>query len=47
MYKTMRLNPLWTWDKDTTDWIEKKKKELRGKTATDAEEDEIDNNSDH
>lgn len=55
MYKTMRLNPLWNWDKeDTIDWIEKKKKDFikfRGMTATDAEEDveeeeEIDESSD-
>ena len=46
MYKTMRLNPLWIWDReDTINWIGKG---FRGMTATDAEEDveEIDDNSD-
>ena len=54
MYKTKRLNPSWNWDKDTIDWIEKKKKDFIkfwGMTATDAEEDveeeeEIDESSD-
>ena len=55
MYKTVRFNPLWNWDRqDTIDWIEKKKEDFmkfRGMTATEAEEDseeedEFDDNSD-
>lgn len=38
-FKTMRLNPLWNWNReDTTKWIEKKKKDFlkyRGATADD------------
>ena len=54
MYQTMRLNPLWNWNReDTIDWIEKKKKDFmkfRAISATEAEEEleeeETDDDSD-
>ena len=43
-FKTMRLNPLWNWDReDTLQWIEKKKKEFmkyRGMAADEVEQEE-------
>ena len=43
-FKTMRLNPLWNWDrKGTLQWIEKKKKDFmkyRGMTADELEQEE-------
>ena len=54
MYQTMRLNPLWNWNReDTIDWIEKKKKDFmkfQAISATEAEEEleeeETDDDSD-
>ena len=43
-FKTMRLNPLWNWDREgTLQWIEKKKKDFmkyRGMTADEVEREE-------
>ena len=34
-YCNMKLNPLWSWDKNKTkDWIEKKKKDFMKNTGT-------------